>query len=122
MLRSASSDDDQEHAQGPPWRPQELGPGLRGSLQLDHRQLLAREFRHRTVSVPLPLPCAAPSPRSHFAAEFFFPTPPPMYIHVFLPNVLWTVAIRMFGREVPGQNLSGLLSPSIGNLTNLETV
>ncbi|AQL03066.1 Protein NSP-INTERACTING KINASE 1 [Zea mays] len=45
-----------------------------------------------------------------------------MYIHVFLPNVLWTVAIRMFGREVPGQNLSGLLSPSIGNLTNLETV
>nr|ACN30679.1 unknown [Zea mays] len=26
------------------------------------------------------------------------------------------------GLEVPGQNLSGLLSPSIGNLTNLETV
>ncbi|XP_008647815.1 BRASSINOSTEROID INSENSITIVE 1-associated receptor kinase 1 isoform X3 [Zea mays] len=26
------------------------------------------------------------------------------------------------GLEVPGQNLSGLLSPSIGNLTNLETI
>jgi hypothetical protein len=55
MLCSASSDDDQEHAQGPPRRAQELGPGLRGSLQLDHSQLLARELRHQTGSI-IPLP------------------------------------------------------------------
>jgi len=88
MLCSASSDDDQEHARGPPWRAQELGPELRGSLQLDHRQLLAGEFRHQTVSIPLPPSsmCTASRPRS-ISLQSSSPCP------CVLTNVLWTVVI-----------------------------
>jgi hypothetical protein len=51
---SASPHDDQELPQGSPWRAQELGPRLRGSLQLDHGHLLTGKPCHWPVRNRLP--------------------------------------------------------------------
>lgn len=108
---SASSHDDQELPQGSPWRAQELGPGLGGSLQLDHGHLLTGKPRHRPVSFLSRLDYGSITYQSFLLQVFL----------LILTLCHLSVSI-CFLREAPSQNLSGLLSPSIGNLTNLEIV
>ena len=102
---SSSSHDNQGLPQGSSWCAKELGPRLCGSLQLDHGHLLSRESCHRLVSKsPTTFCVCALQLNQCFLCILSF---------------LW---LFPFGRETPSQNLSGILSPSIGNLTNLETV
>jgi hypothetical protein len=112
VFRSGGADGGEEPGAGRQGADGQVGHQLRRPLHLVHGHLLPRRIRR--LSVSLLFASSACPVRLDWIAALSFPWA--SYVTAIFLSLCWTC------RQMANSDLSGTLSPSIGNLSHLQTM